>query len=66
MPKIPKGAVIEFKVTDDGQLELQVTAAVATRAQARELVACIKHVALALETEPRRRRNTRTTAGVAA
>ena len=63
--RIPKGADIQIKVTDDGALELQVTAAVSTRAQAAELVKCIKHIALALETEPRRRKNSKPTAAAA-
>jgi hypothetical protein len=53
--KIPKGADLQLK-TNDGVVELHVTCAITTRAQAHELIGCIRAIAGALESEKRPRK----------
>jgi hypothetical protein len=53
--KIPKGADIQLK-TNDGVVELHVTAALTTKAAAGELIAAIRQVSGALESEKRPRK----------
>ncbi|MCA1524340.1 MULTISPECIES: hypothetical protein [Bradyrhizobium] len=50
--KIPKGADIQLK-TESGVVELHITAALTTRTQAVELMAAIRQISGALETEKR-------------
>jgi hypothetical protein len=50
--KIPKGADVQLK-TNDGTVELHVTCAISTKAQANELIGCIRQVAGALDSEKR-------------
>jgi hypothetical protein len=53
--KIPKGADLQIK-TDNELVELHVTAAITTKAQARELMAAISRASSMLEGERRVRR----------
>lgn len=53
--KIPKGADIQIK-TDNEIVELHITAAITTRAQARELAAAIRQFEHLLEGEKRVRK----------
>ena len=46
--KIPKGADIQIK-TDNEMVEMHVTAAISTKAQATELIDCIKRFASMLD-----------------
>lgn len=50
--KIPKGADIQLMTADD-IVELHVTAAITTKTQASELIAAIRQVSGALESEKR-------------
>jgi hypothetical protein len=50
--RIPRGADIQLKTENDA-LELHVTAAITTKAQANDLIACIRQVSGALESEKR-------------
>jgi len=50
--KIPKGVDIQLRTNETG-IELQISAALTTRAQAAELIQCIRQVSGALETEKR-------------
>jgi hypothetical protein len=53
--RIPRGADIQLK-TENDVLELPVTAAITTKAQAADLISCIRQVSGALESEKRRSR----------
>ncbi|MHC2399159.1 hypothetical protein ACVMGC_003703 [Bradyrhizobium barranii subsp. barranii] len=53
--RIPKGADIQLKTENDA-LELHITAAITTKAQANDLISCIRQVSGALESERRSRR----------
>lgn len=59
--KIPKGADVQLK-TNDGTVELHITAAITTRSQAAELISCIRQVSGALEAEKRGPRKPRVAA----
>ena len=50
--KIPKGADVNLKTVGE-VIELQITAALTTRAQANELIQCIRQISGALESEKR-------------
>jgi hypothetical protein len=54
--KIPKGADIQVKTDSEAGVELHVTAAITTRAQAQELVDAIRQFASLLEGPKRNRK----------
>jgi hypothetical protein len=56
--RIPRGADIQLK-TENDVLELHVNAAITTKAQANDLIACIRQVSGALESERRNRRKSK-------
>jgi hypothetical protein len=51
--KIPKNSDVQLKTTENGTVELQITASITTKAQAAELIQCIRQVSGALESEKR-------------
>jgi hypothetical protein len=53
--KIPKNADLQLK-TDDGTIELHVTAAINTKQAAEELLAAIQRLSGALPDKPKRTR----------
>ena len=53
--KIPKGADVQLNMTDNG-IEMHITAALATKEQANELIACIRQIAGALDGPKRQKR----------
>jgi len=50
--KIPKNCDVQLK-TNEGTVELHITGAITTKAQAAELINCIRQVSGALESEKR-------------